>query len=42
MERTEGGWTERRLGPGGQLVLTEPALTVAVDALYAGVTLEPR
>jgi Uma2 family endonuclease len=42
VERAERGWTERELGPGDRVTLSQPAMSLAVDELYAGVTLEPR
>jgi Uma2 family endonuclease len=41
VERTNSGWTTRDFGPGERLVLTAPALTLSVDELYAGITLDP-
>ena len=42
VERGDAGWTERHLGPGDRVTLAQPAATVAVDELYAGIALEPR
>ena len=42
VERGEAFWTERHPGPGERVTLAQPALSVAVDEIYAGVTLEPR
>lgn len=42
VERGEAGWSERHLGPAGRVTLAQPALSVAVDELYAGIALEPR
>jgi Uma2 family endonuclease len=42
VERADRGWTERELGPGDRVTLLQPAMSLLVDELYAGVTLEPR
>lgn len=42
VERTEAGWSERHLGRGEVVALAQPAVSVGVEELYAGVTLEPR
>lgn len=39
--RTANGWTTRDFGPGEVLALTDPQLTLAVDDVYAGITLDP-
>jgi Uma2 family endonuclease len=41
VERTDSGWSTRDFGPGERLALTVPALTLSVDELYAGITLDP-
>lgn len=41
VERTETGWSTRDVRAGETLVLEDPALTLSVDELYAGVELEP-
>lgn len=42
VERADRGWTEREFGPGDRVTLSQPAMSLLVDELYAGVTLEPR
>lgn len=41
VKRTGSGWVSRDFGPGQQVTLTDPAMTLSVDALYAGIDLEP-
>ena len=40
--RTESGWEEREFRGGEKLVLARPALQLDVDALYAGIALDPE
>jgi Uma2 family endonuclease len=40
VERTDTGWRERVFGPGQRLQTTQPPLSLSVDELYAGVTLD--
>lgn len=42
VERAPEGWSERHVGPGELVTLSQPQVSFAVDELYAGVTLEPR
>lgn len=42
VQRTGSGWSEREFRAGESVVLGEPKLEVAVDDLYAGVTLDPK
>jgi Uma2 family endonuclease len=42
VERTATGWSERDVRSGERLTLSAPALTFAVDDVYAGVELEPE
>ena len=42
LERTEGEWREREWRSGETVELPVPPLRFAVNALYAGVTLEPK
>lgn len=41
VQRTETGWTQRDFGPGESATIATPAVTVSVDELYAGITLDP-
>lgn len=41
VRRVANGWEERDVRAGEQLTLEEPAVSVPVDALYEGVTLDP-
>jgi Uma2 family endonuclease len=40
VERTGTGWDERNARSGEQIVLTSPALSFAVDEVYAGIVLD--
>jgi Uma2 family endonuclease len=40
VERTAGGWQEREVRAGEEVVLKAPSLNFAVDDLYAGIELE--
>lgn len=41
VERTASGWTTREVRAGEQVTLQDPILSLSVDALYAGVALDP-
>lgn len=41
IERTAGGWNTREVRAGEHVVLQDPKLSLSVDALYAGVSLDP-
>lgn len=41
VERAASGWTTREVRAGEQLTLQAPKLSLSVDALYAGVALDP-
>ena len=40
VERTGTGWVTREVRAGEQVVLQEPKVTLDVDSLYGGVTLD--
>jgi Uma2 family endonuclease len=40
-ERSSSGWDEREVRSGAAVKLADPAVSFAVDAIYAGVELEP-
>jgi len=42
VERGVTGWTERHLGPKDRVSIAQPAVSIAVEELYAGIALEPR
>ncbi|MFO0555364.1 MAG: Uma2 family endonuclease [Polyangiaceae bacterium] len=41
VERVGARWTEHEYGTGEVITLADPSLRISVDALYAGVTLDP-
>jgi len=41
IERTKSGWTEREFRGGEAVTVSDPKLSLAVDDLYAGITLDP-
>lgn len=41
LERAPAGWATREVRAGEHIVLQEPRLSLSVDALYAGVALDP-
>lgn len=42
VQRTTTGWDERDFRGGETVVINEPALTLSVDELYEGITLDPQ
>ncbi len=42
VQRTATGWDERDFRGGETVVIQEPALTLSIDELYEGITLDPQ